>query len=60
MWLRREGAIEVYLLRGGDYERAQRSELLPELDLALMTRCLLEAPSQTAAVRTFLAALRGG
>jgi Uma2 family endonuclease len=55
VWIWRDGAIEVHLLRGGEYTRAERSALLPNVDLALLARCL-EQPTQTDAVRAFLAA----
>ena len=58
VWLWRAGEIEVHALRDEQYSRAERSLLLPDLDLGLVARCILEAESQTDAVRTFLASLR--
>jgi Uma2 family endonuclease len=55
VWLWRDGVIEVHLLAGERYEQAEGSALLPDLDLPRMARCIAEAESQTAAVRTFLA-----
>jgi Uma2 family endonuclease len=60
VWLWKDGVIEVHLLRGDGYERAERSRLLPDLDLELVARCIREARSQTAAVREFLAVTRTG
>jgi len=57
VWMWRDGEIGVYALRGDRYERMARSEVLPELDLALVASFLL-APSQSGAVRAFRAALR--
>jgi Uma2 family endonuclease len=58
VWLWRKGEIELHLLGGDSYTRSDRSRLLPELDLPLVARCILEARSQTEAVKTFLASLR--
>jgi Uma2 family endonuclease len=58
VWLWRKGEIEVHLLGGDSYTRSDRSRLLPEFDLPLVARCILEARSQTEAVKTFLASLR--
>jgi Uma2 family endonuclease len=58
VWLWRKGEIEVHLLDGDTYTRIDRGRLLPDLDLPLVARCILEARSQTEAVKTFLASLR--
>lgn len=59
VWIwERDRGIEVHLLRDGRYEKAPRSALLPELDLALVER-FATAPNQAQAVRAFRAALRG-
>lgn len=47
------------MLVGERYARVERSAVLPELDVALVARCIDQAASQSDAVRTFLAALRG-
>lgn len=52
----RKSQLEVYVRRGARFERADASALVPGLDLALLTRCMLE-PTQVAAVRTLRAAL---
>jgi Uma2 family endonuclease len=58
VWTWRRGEIGVFLLRGDRYERVPRSELLPQIDLELV-RELLDAPSQSAAVRELRSRLRG-
>jgi Uma2 family endonuclease len=57
IWIWRKAEIEVHVLHGDRYERAPHSELLPQMDLALI-RSLLDAPSQSAAVRELRARLR--
>jgi len=59
LWEWREGRIEVLALRGPKYTPIPRSELLPDLDLDLVTRFLGEE-DQAQAVRDFRAALRSG
>ncbi len=60
VWIwRRAGAIDVHVLRGDAYVSVERSELLPDLDLAQLAR-FLPAENQTQAVRAYRAALRGG
>jgi len=58
VWTWREGRIEVHALRSEQYQPIARSELLPDLDLEVMTS-FLQNPDQTAAVRAFRAWLRG-
>ncbi|MGK7875228.1 MAG: Uma2 family endonuclease [Xenococcaceae cyanobacterium] len=41
VWFWEDGTLEVYHLREQGYERIARSELLPELDLSLLNRCIL-------------------
>ncbi len=57
VWMWRAGRIEVYRLREEAYEQVSRSEVLPELDLDLMSS-FLDRASQTAAVREFRTTLR--
>ena len=57
VWIWKAGRIHVYLLRGESYETAERSALLPELDLELVTS-FLDRENQTQAVREFRKALR--
>ena len=56
VWRWRKGTIHVHLLRDGAYVEAARSELLPDLDLALLTS-FADRPTLTQAVREFRAAL---
>jgi len=53
----RDGRISIHVLQGGRYQSAPRSDLLPDLDLDLLTSYLLR-PDQTAAVREYRALLR--
>jgi Uma2 family endonuclease len=57
VWVWREGAIQVYRLQARKFGLAEKSVLLPGLDLALLAT-FVERPDQTAAIREFLAALR--
>jgi len=56
MW--KDGEIEVHALRGDNYERAPRSELLPDLDLALLARFADDYENQSEAVWAYRDALR--
>ena len=58
VWIWREDRIEVYLLQGEQYERGERSELLPDLDL-LRLEAFIDPEDQTGAVRAWRASLRG-
>ena len=53
----RTHAIQVHALRGDRYERIERSEVLPELDLRWLAS-FLEHESQSQAVRALRAAMR--
>jgi Uma2 family endonuclease len=57
VWMWDDGAIAVWVLRGERYERASRSERLPQVDLELLCS-LIDLPTQTAAVRELRARLR--
>ncbi len=58
VWIwERDAGISVYLLRDGSYEEAEKSALLPDLDLKLVER-FATSPNQAAGVREFRAALR--
>lgn len=57
VWLWREGHLRVHRLRGDHYEQVQASALLPDLDLVLLERVLLE-PNQARAARAFRKGLR--
>ena len=52
VWFWEDGAIAVYCLQNHQYVRMNQSYLLPNLDLALLCRCLLmSSPLET--VREF-------
>jgi Uma2 family endonuclease len=59
LWEWRDARIEVLALRGSKYLPIPRSELLPDLDLDLVTRFIAQ-DDHTQAVRDFRAALRSG
>lgn len=52
VWFWEDGTLEVYCLREEEYEKVLQSELLTELDLSLLNRCLLLS-SPLEAVREF-------
>jgi Uma2 family endonuclease len=56
VWIWRKGVIEVYVLAGGTFERAERSRVVPDLDLALVAS-MLGHDTLTQAVRAFRRAL---
>jgi Uma2 family endonuclease len=58
VWFWRAGALHVYGLGPDGYRRRDRSDLLPELDVARLAS-LAELPDQTQAVRAFRDFLRG-
>lgn len=43
VWFWEDGAFSLYYLRDSGYDRIYRSVVLPDLDLDLLTRCLLMA-----------------
>ncbi len=59
VWFWRRGQLEVFALRAGGsaYEAVPKSRLLPQLDLALLQRCV-GIPSWQQARRTFRDGLR--
>lgn len=57
VWFWQKGALRFFLLRKDGYLASARSRLLPDLDPALIARCMGES-SQTQAVRALRAALR--
>ncbi len=59
VWLWEDGVFRLYHLRKSGYERIERSYVLPELDINLLSRCLMMA-SKIEAVKEFRRALRGG
>ena len=56
VWYWRKGRILPYALRGERYEPIERSELLPDLDLDLVTT-FLDRPTAYEAIRDFRAAI---
>jgi Uma2 family endonuclease len=56
VWIWRKGAIQVYVLAGEGFAKAQRSRLLPDLDLGLLAS-MLDRDTLTQAVRDFRKAL---
>ncbi|MEG4940690.1 Uma2 family endonuclease [Microcoleus sp. F4-D5] len=57
VWFWENNQLVVYRLRQDDYEQVSRSEFLPELDLALLVRCVL-MPSRIEARTEFLNGVR--
>ncbi len=57
VWFWQKGKISVYGLRGEDYEPIAKSELLPDLDFALLERCVL-MPAKRDAMAEFLKIIR--
>ena len=56
VWTWRKGVIQVYVLVGERFAKAQRSRLLPDLDLGLLAS-MLDRDTLTQAVRDFRRAL---
>jgi Uma2 family endonuclease len=57
VWFWENNLLAVYGLREDNYEQILRSELLPELDLELLVRCVL-MPSRIEARREFIQGMR--
>jgi Uma2 family endonuclease len=57
VWFWKNNRLDIYALRENDYEQVLRSELLPELDLELLVRCVL-MPSRIEARKEFLNGIR--
>ncbi|MEG5032512.1 Uma2 family endonuclease [Microcoleus sp. AT3-D2] len=57
VWFWENNRLAVYRLREDDYEQVSRSDLLPELDLELLVRCVL-MPSRIEARTEFLNGVR--
>ncbi|MEG4211095.1 Uma2 family endonuclease [Microcoleus sp. S13_B4] len=57
VWFWENNQLAVYGLREDNYEQVSRSELLPELDLELLVRCVL-TPSRIEARTEFLNGVR--
>lgn len=57
VWLWENAQLKVYALGNEAYQEIDRSQLLPELDLALLVRCV-QMPSRLEAIRVFRDGLR--
>jgi len=57
VWFWEDGLFSLYCLRSDGYEQVSKSELLPELDIDLLTRCVLMT-SRLEAVREFRQGLK--
>jgi Uma2 family endonuclease len=57
VWFWENNGVSVYRLRENHYEQVSRSELLPELDLELLVRCVL-MPSRIEARKEFIKGIR--
>ena len=57
VWFWENNQLAVYRLRQDDYEQVSRSDFLPELDLALLVRCVL-MPSIIEARTEFIQGIR--
>lgn len=54
VWFWEDGVFALYHLRADGYEKIDRSEVLPELDLELLSRCvLMAATSRIEAIKEF-------
>jgi Uma2 family endonuclease len=59
VWLwRPETGLEVHRLEGQDYQRRARSEVLPDVDVAELSRHVRPGESQTALAKAYQASLR--
>ncbi len=56
VWFWEDGVFALYHLRAEGYEKISHSEVLPSLDLSLVSRCLLMA-SSIEAIQTFTHAI---
>lgn len=56
VWFWQNESLDVFVLRGGRYERSERSELLPSLDLQLLAS-FVDPQNQSRATRAYRAAL---
>jgi Uma2 family endonuclease len=57
VWLWEKEQLQVYYLGADGYELLERSQLLPNLDLDLLVRCI-QMPSRLEAMKTFMAAVQ--
>lgn len=59
VWFWEDGLFRLYRLRESGYERIDRSEILPDLDINLLARCLMMA-SKIEALKAFQQAFQQG
>jgi Uma2 family endonuclease len=52
VWLWEDNQLKIYALENNAYQEVPRSQLLPELDLSLLVRCV-QMPSRLEAMRAF-------
>lgn len=57
VWFWKNNQLSIYRFREDNYEQVSRSEFLPELDLALLVRCVL-MPSKLEAMAEFINGIR--
>ncbi len=57
IWFWEHDRLALYALRSDGYEPIQRSEILPALDIDLLSRCI-NLPNHTQAVKTFRQAIQ--
>jgi Uma2 family endonuclease len=56
VWLWEDEQLQIYALAEAEYKLIGRSQLLPNLDLDLLVRCVL-MPSRLEAMKVFMAAI---
>ncbi|NEO02578.1 MAG: Uma2 family endonuclease, partial [Moorea sp. SIO3I7] len=56
VWFWEDGVFALYHLRSDGYEKISQSEVLPDLDIDLLSRCLMMA-SKVEAIRHFRQAI---
>ena len=59
VWFWEDCQLKVYRLQADGYQEASQSQLLPQLDLALLVRCV-QMPSRLEAMRAFMKAVQPG
>jgi Uma2 family endonuclease len=57
VWLWEDDRLQVYYLAADSYGLVDRSQLLPNLDLDLLVRCV-QIPSRLEAMKTFMASVK--
>jgi Uma2 family endonuclease len=57
LWFWQRGRIDIHVLRGEQYEEAEKSEVLPDIDLAELST-FIDRPTASQAIREYRAALQ--